>query len=148
MPTYTCITTQGLLNDDQKSSIAAAVTKAHAQVTGAPAYFAQVVFQQVTGGDCFIGARPLSHDHIFVEGRIRSGRKAADRDLLVKRLVRDVAAVAGVETFSVWVYLIELPPAAMVEFGHILPAPGEEKAWVESLSFEERERLQAVADSS
>jgi phenylpyruvate tautomerase PptA (4-oxalocrotonate tautomerase family) len=145
MPTYTCTAARGLLNARQKSAIAAALTKAHAEITGAPPYFAQVTFQEVAEGDHFIGGRPLGHDHVFIHGSIRSGRGAGDRDALMKRLVDDVAAAAGADTFSIWVYLLELPSAAMAEFGHILPEPGEESIWAEALPAEERARMQSIS---
>ena len=144
MPTYTCTTAEGLLSDTQKSGIAQAITTAHAEITGAPAYFAQVIFQEVPPGDHFIGGKPLAHDHIFVYGRIRGGRSAVDRKALIKRLTEDVAGIAGVPTFSVWTYLLELPAAAMVEFGHILPEPGDEPIWNDALPASERERMQAI----
>ena len=146
MPTYSCISANALLNAAQKKAIAVAITKAHAEVTGAPPYFAQVVFSQINEGDHFVGGNALRHDHVFVYGSIRAGRSAADRETLMKRLVNDVAAAAGVQTFSVWVYLTELPPAAMAEFGHILPQPGGEAAWAESLPVEERTRMQALSE--
>jgi phenylpyruvate tautomerase PptA (4-oxalocrotonate tautomerase family) len=145
MPTYTCTTARGLLSAGQKSAIAAAVTEAHGEITGAPAYFAEVIFQEVNEGDHFIGGRPLGHDHIFVYGQIRAGRSGAVRKALMKRLVEDVAVAAGVETYSVWVYLQELPPAAMAEFGHILPDAGDEQLWAEALPAEDRVRMLAIS---
>ena len=144
MPTYTCSIAKGLLSDTQKSGIAQAITTAHAEITGAPAYFAQVIFQEVSQGDHFIGGRPLAHDHVFVYGRIRGGRSAVDRKALVMRLSEEVAEIAGVPAFSVWTYLLELPAAAMVEFGHILPEPGDEPGWNNALPACDRERMQAI----
>ena len=145
MPTYICRCDRNLLDVAKKSDVARVITDVHSEITGAPAYFAQVHFCEVEGGNMFIGGRALEHDHIFIEGRIRSGRSAADREALIKRLVGDVAAVAGVETFAVWVYLLELPPAAMAEFGHILPEPGDETAWADALPNEDRVRMQAIS---
>ena len=71
MPTYTCTTAEGRLTADQKAAVAAAVTAAHAEITGAPPYFAQVMFNTVADGDHFMGGKPLGHDSIFVYGRIR-----------------------------------------------------------------------------
>lgn len=145
MPSYTCTAARGLLNAGRKNAIAAAVTKAHAEIIGEPAYFAQVIFQEVAEGGHFIGGRPLGHDHVFIHGSIRSGRSAGDRDALMKRLVDDVAAAAGADTFSIWVYLLELPPAAMAEFGHILPEPGNESVWAEALPADDRARMQSIS---
>jgi phenylpyruvate tautomerase PptA (4-oxalocrotonate tautomerase family) len=59
MPTYTWAAARGLLSAAQKSAIAAAITAAHAEITGASAYFAQVIFRDVNEGGHFIGGRPL-----------------------------------------------------------------------------------------
>ena len=144
MPTYTCTAVAGLIAPEKKVEIARAVTCAHAEITGAPAYFAQVIFQELPNGDHFIGGVPLGHDHVFVYGRIRGGRSAVDRKMLVRRLTDDVAGVLGLPAFSVWVYLLELPAAAMVEFGHILPEAGGEAEWTDALPAEDRARMEAI----
>lgn len=144
MPTYTCTAASGLLKPAQKAAIARAVTLAHAEITGAPAHFAQVIFEDVTDGNHYIGGIPLGHDHVFIYGRIRDGRSAVDRKALIKRLSGDVARAAGLDGFSVWVYLLELPAAAMVEFGHILPEAGDEAAWTEALPEADAERMRAI----
>ena len=144
MPTYTCTAAAGLLSPQHKSTVARAITLAHAEITGAPTHFAQVIFQEVPDGDHFIGGVPLGHDHLFVYGRIRDGRSAVDRKALIKRLTADVGEAAGLDRFAVWVYLLELPAAAMVEFGHILPEAGDEPQWAEALPEEDGRRMQAI----
>jgi phenylpyruvate tautomerase PptA (4-oxalocrotonate tautomerase family) len=144
MPTYTCAAAPGLLDPERRGAIARAVTAAHAEITGAPAYFAQVIFEGVAEGDHFIGGAPLAHDHLFVYGRIRAGRSAEVRNALMKRLVADVAKAANLPAFAIWVYLQELPPAAMAEFGHILPEPGDEAEWSRNLPAQDLERMQAI----
>jgi phenylpyruvate tautomerase PptA (4-oxalocrotonate tautomerase family) len=148
MPTYTCAAAAGLLDSERKRAIARAITTAHAEITGAPAYFAQVIFEDVAEGDHFIGGAPLAHDHLFVHGCIRAGRSAGDRNALMMRLVADVASAANLPAFAVWVYLLELPPAAMAEFGHILPKPGDEAEWSRNLPAQDRERMQAIVSGS
>lgn len=144
MPTYTCTSAEGLLDAAGKARIAEAITRAHAEVTGAPRHFAQVIFDEVRAGNHFVDGAPLAHDHVFVYGRIRAGRSAVDRQALVRRLVADVAESAGLGTFAVWVYLLELPARAMAEFGTILPEPGDEPAWTAALSDEHRERMARI----
>jgi phenylpyruvate tautomerase PptA (4-oxalocrotonate tautomerase family) len=41
MPTYFCTSTNGRLTSEQKSRIAGEITRIHAEVTGAPGFFAQ-----------------------------------------------------------------------------------------------------------
>ncbi len=144
MPTYTCIAAAGSLDSAQKSAIARVVTLAHAEITGAPTHFAQVIFRDVSPGDHFIGGTLPAHDHLFVSGCIRAGRSAVDRKALIRRLTADVATAAGADPFAVWVYLQELPAAAMVEYGHILPEAGEEPAWTEALPADDRRRMQEI----
>jgi phenylpyruvate tautomerase PptA (4-oxalocrotonate tautomerase family) len=148
MPTYHCVAADGLLGSPAKAAIAQAITRAHAEVTGAPPHFAQVVFQSVAAGDHYMGGEPLSHDHVFVDGHIRAGRSALDRAALIDRLVRDVARAASLPAFAIWVYIHELPAPAMAEFGHVLPEPGGETAWIESLSPAERQRMQTIGRRS
>jgi len=48
-------------------------------------------------------------------------------------IVKDVSAIAAVPEASIWIYLCNLEATDMVEFGHVLPRPGEEQSWFESL---------------
>ena len=41
----------------------------------------------------------------------------------------------------VWVYVSELPPTQMVEFGRVLPDHGKEAAWSAAMPAAERQRL-------
>jgi phenylpyruvate tautomerase PptA (4-oxalocrotonate tautomerase family) len=58
MPTYHCTRIEGGLSAQQKSKIAGEITRIHADVTGAPTYFAQVIFDEVKPGNYFIGGAP------------------------------------------------------------------------------------------
>jgi len=145
MPTYHCSARTGLLDAECKARIARAVTLAHAEVTGAPAHFAQVLFQDLLPDDHYVGGVPPGHDQVFVHGHIRGGRSVELRAALVRRLTDDVAAAARVDRFGVWIYLSEIPAAAMVEFGHVLPEAGQEAAWTDALPVADRERMEAIA---
>lgn len=138
MPTYRCLITAGSAADARRAEIAKAITNAHHQVTGAPSYFAQVIFDRFTEGDVFVGGEPPGHEHIYVQGFIRDGRSAVDRSALLRRLAQDVAVAAGVAPRVVWVYLAELPARHMIELGEVLPEAGEEAAWAERLPSELR----------
>jgi len=145
MPTYFCTSTNGRLTSEQKKKIAGEITRIHAEVTGAPSYFAQVIFNEVETGDWFMGGAPLHHEHIFVNGHIRAGRAAVDKTRMIKLMAEAVAAAAQVEsTRAVWVYVNELPPRQMIEFGHVLPEPGDEPAWTAALPEEDRAYMQKI----
>lgn len=133
MPTYRCTVLAGGAADKRRGAVAKAITRAHHEITGAPGYFAQVLFEAVRAADVFIGGGSLTHDHIFVHGFIREGRTTADRRALTERLLRDVAAAAETEPRLVWVYLSELPAQQMAEFGTVLPEAGDEEKWSDGL---------------
>lgn len=138
MPTYTVLAPAGQLSSQQKKTIAEKVTRTHNEVTGAPSFFAQVVFADIADGNWFIGGAPLQSDQIYIHGHIRGGRSAGMKRDLVVGLRDALAEGAEVPSSQVWSYIVELPPANMVEYGHVLPEPGEEAAWMEGLPPEDR----------
>ena len=144
MPTYTCTYRSGRIEARNRARIANVIARTHSEVTGAPLYFAQVIFNEVPSGYHFIGGKPANPDQIFVFGHIRAGRSAIDRKTLINKLTADIAIEARIDTFSVWVYIHELPPATMVEFGHILPEPGDEELWTESLPADDAARMLSI----
>jgi phenylpyruvate tautomerase PptA (4-oxalocrotonate tautomerase family) len=144
MPTYHCASPAGLLDASKKSAIAAAITRIHNAVTGAASFFAQVIFTDVTPGNHFMGGAPLASDQIFVHGFIRAGRSVPDRERLVTEMVAAIAGLSGLPKRSVWVYVSEIPARQMAEYGHILPEPGGEQAWLDRLPAEDRAYMQSV----
>lgn len=145
MPTYVCTTLEGRLSTEQKGKIASEITRIHCDVTGAPSYFAQVIFEEIKPSNYFMGGAPLKHDQLFVYGRIRDGRAAVDKARMIALMVKAVGAAAGVQNnCGVWIYIAELPARQMVEFGHVLPEAGGESAWTAALPAADREFMQSV----
>ena len=56
-----------------------------------------------------------------------------------------VGEAAGVRRTGVWVYIAELPARQMIEYGYVLPDPGDEEVWTNALPKEDREFMQSVA---
>jgi phenylpyruvate tautomerase PptA (4-oxalocrotonate tautomerase family) len=148
MPTYTVIVPRGQLDASHKARIAKGITRVHAETTGAPSYFAQVIFSEVDEGNYFVGGSPLSHRQIFVHGQIRGGRTAENKSALISSMLDAVAEAASVPRTSVWIYIIDLQARQMVEFGHVLPEPGDEPAWTAALPPSDREMMQAIGSRS
>jgi len=144
LPTYYCTTPRGLLNAAKKALIAKEITRVHNAVTGAATFFAQVIFSEVAAGDYFVGGAPLASDQVFVYGHIRAGRSVVERQRLVTDLVASLGQAAGVPKHLVWVYVTELPARQMAEYGHILPEPGDEDAWLDGLPATDRKYMLAV----
>ena len=144
MPTYVCTIEEGRLLPDQKRRIAGEITRIHCEVTSAPAFFAQVIFEEVKPGNYFMGGAPLAHDQIFIYGRVRAGRSVQDKLKMMKLMAEVVADAAAVSRTGVWIYIAELPPRQMMEYGYVLPEPGDEDVWTNALPTEDREFMQAV----
>ena len=145
MPTYTVTTPDGCLDDDQRAKIAREITRVHHETTGAPAYFAQVLFVEIKPGRYFVGGEPLNGKQVFVNGQIRAGRTIESKDALIRQMLAAVAQAAMVPANHVWVYISDLIPRQMAEFGHVLPEPGDEAKWAQGLPVADRAHMESFA---
>ena len=144
MPTYTVTTANVSLTSVQEGEIAAAITDAHHQNTGAPGFFAQVLFVTLPERKHYIGGKLNSTPQIYIHGLIRAGRTAAAKTGLLQQITSKVRDISGVGTEDLWVYVQDIPPEQMVEFGRVLPAPGAEEQWQKDLSPAKRQQLAAA----
>ena len=74
----------------------------------------------------------------------RAGRSAVERAALIRALLPKISEILGVPRYAIWIYLSELPARAMAEFGHMLPEPGDDDAWLAALPEEDRKRLEQL----
>jgi phenylpyruvate tautomerase PptA (4-oxalocrotonate tautomerase family) len=132
MPTYVCSLAEGSVDDGQKAAIAEALSRIHSDETGAPTYFVQVVIEEKTPTQRFLGGARVS-GQIWIRGDIRAGRTEAQRKAMMLRMMEEVGHITGIESQDIWVYLCNLAPTDMVEYGHVLPRPGEEATWYDNL---------------
>jgi phenylpyruvate tautomerase PptA (4-oxalocrotonate tautomerase family) len=133
MPTYICYAHEGRASAEQKSQIAAGIARIHSRYTGAPVAFCQCIFRDLQSGDHFIGLQPASPDGVFVYGHIRAERTDAAKNQILIGIRDLLTRVLSVPQSAVWVYLSDLARTDMIEFGHVLPEPGGEQAWVDEL---------------
>lgn len=151
MPTYVVRARAGAISPAARVELAGRITAAHAEATGAPRSFVQVFCEDVpddhgpgsAGSRHMVGGEPAG-DTVFVQGHIRAGRGATTTAGLLRALRDAVVEVVGVPAAAVWVYLAELPPTMMLEFGEVLPPPGEEEAWRAALPDDTRRRMDAL----
>ena len=143
MPTYTVTAPEGCLDDDRRAKIAREITRVHHETTGAPAYFAQVLFVEIKPGRYFVGGGPLRGKQVFVNGQIRAGRTVESKDALIRQMAAAVGQAAMLPANHVWVYISDLIPRQMVEFGHVLPEPGDEAKWAEGLPAADRAHMES-----
>ena len=133
MATYSIYYAGVSLNTHQKFTLAQEITKIHADVTGAEAYFAQVIFKEIDLHDCFIGGVLLDQPHIFLSGQIRHGRSEQIKKQLLVEIEIAIQMTAKLASHQIWAYLDELAPSLMIEYGQILPSVGNDKAWFSTL---------------
>ena len=101
-----------------------------------------MIFHDVPEGNYFVGGRPLKElDHVYLHGTIRGGRDSATKELMLVELMRVVSKSAQLEEHCIQVYLSDIPARQVLEFGKILPLPGEEAAWFDSIPQSLRDRL-------
>lgn len=141
MPTYICRAASKRLDAATRAALAATITRIHTETTGAQGFFVQVLFEAIGPGTCFLAGRPADDSHCFIHGHIRAGRSALDRAALIDRLLEAAAATLRMPRHAIWVYIAELPPRAMAEYGATLPEPGDEALWLAGLPDETRRML-------
>ena len=144
MPTYIVKYSNFKLTPKQKKFIADGITKTHSKFTGANTFFAQVIFQKNEKSSHFMGGKLAKNKEIFLNGQIRAGRTLIIKKKLILGLREVLTQNTKLKKDFVWVYLEDLPPQQMIEYGEILPKSGEEKKWFKSLSVSLRKRLKRL----
>jgi phenylpyruvate tautomerase PptA (4-oxalocrotonate tautomerase family) len=144
MPSYTVYAAAGALSSAQRAELAESITALHSEHTGAPRSFVQTIFLTVPADAYFIGAEPADPRCVWVYGHIRQGRAETVRTAMAEDMATAVQRVAGVPRQFVWVYLNELARTDMIEFGSVLPVPGQEATWIEAMDPEIRDYLRAL----
>ena len=141
MPTYTVTNSNFNLSLKQQKKLAEGITKVHNIVTGANTYFAQVIFNKTKKNNHFMGGKKVREPSLFLLGQIRSGRSKKVKDKLISDL-KDVLVVnSKLDETQVWVYINDLPPSQMIEYGAVLPESGKENEWFKNLSVQLKKKL-------
>lgn len=144
MPTY-AITSARPFTAEERARIAQSVTEIHAVEATAPRYFVQVLFNALEPGTIFLGGAPASPDHVWVRADIRAGRSREQKARLMTRIMRETSDILGISEQDVWVYISDIPALGVLEFGTVLPEPGEEEQWLAALPEALREKLRNAA---
>ena len=147
MPTYTVTHSNFKLQTKTKVKIAKGITKVHNIVTGANTYFAQVIFNKTKNNDHYMGGKKVREPQLFLHGQIRSGRSAKIKKKLILGLRKILIKNTNLRKENVWVYLEDLLPDQMIEYGEVLPKSGQEKKWFNSLTPSLRKRLRNMEKS-
>ena len=144
MPTYTITNSNFTLNSKQKTDIAKGITKIHSRVTGANTYFAQVIFNKTKDNNHFMGGKRVKEQQIFLHGQIRAGRSSKIKKELILELRDILIKKSKLDETQVWVYIADLKPSQMIEYGAILPESGQETKWFNNLKPKLKKKLLAL----
>jgi phenylpyruvate tautomerase PptA (4-oxalocrotonate tautomerase family) len=111
-----------------KPRIAKAITDAHVGATGAPALFVHVYFNELPPGIAYSAAEPDTK-LTGIQGAIRAGRTLDQKQTLIKRIVDPWSEITGQPKKEVLAGLTEIDSDITMEYGLILPHPGDESEW-------------------
>src|SRR5277367_5119851 len=128
MPIYQCAAPAGMLTNEMKARIAAAITDAHVEATGAPRAFVHVFFNQMPRGVSY-SADGLDPKITGITGSVREGRTLAVKQKLIKTIVAKWSEITGQSPKEVVAGLSEIDSDVTMEYGLILPHPGGEDEW-------------------
>ena len=144
MPTYTVTYSNLNLSSRQQKNLAEGITKVHNVVTGANTYFAQVIFNKTKKNNHFMGGKLVKESSLFLLGQIRAGRSKKVKDKLISDLKNILVQNSKLDETQVWVYINDLPPSQMIEYGTVLPESGKEGEWFKNLSPKLRKKLSSI----
>ena len=144
MPTYTVKYSNFNLSQKQKNLLAKDFSSIHSKFTGANTFFAQVIFQKNEKNSHFMGGKLVKTKEIFLNGQIRSGRTSKGKKQIILGLRKNLIKKTNLKKDYVLVYLEDLLPDQMIEYGEVLPKSGQEKKWFNSLKSSLRKRLRKM----
>ncbi|MCX6466912.1 MAG: tautomerase family protein [Pseudonocardiales bacterium] len=124
MPFYRFTVPTGGATLRHKAEVAAAVTKVHCEVTGAPARYVHCAFVEVAPDSIFVAGEPVSGPRMV--GLLREGRSVEVRARLLHGFADAWSAITGDAKEDLAIFLHEVPGANVMEEGVILPEAADE----------------------
>ncbi|WP_430336071.1 tautomerase family protein [Rhodococcus sp. ACT016] len=127
MPIYTCTTTASKLTSDTKAALAAEIGNIHSAINHVPSAYVTVVFHELPQDSIYSGGVPASP--VLVSSWVREGHPADETSRLATEIAAAVTRITSAPAEQVTVVIQPGPARFAVEFGRVLPEPGDEAAW-------------------
>ena len=125
MPFYQFTVPSGSTTARKKAEVAAAVTTAHAEITGAPREYVNCSFTEVPPGSIFAGGSAVEHGRMV--GIIRQGRSQDVKRKLMTALADAWLSVTGESAEDIALFVHEVPGYQVMEYGQMLPEAAEDQ---------------------
>jgi phenylpyruvate tautomerase PptA (4-oxalocrotonate tautomerase family) len=119
MPNYQFTVPTGGATLQHKAEVAAAMTKVHSEVTGAPGAYVHCSFVEVSPESIYVSGEPASGSRMV--GIIRQGRSTEVKAKLIHGLADAWCEITGDPKKSLAIFLQEIPGANALEDAVILP---------------------------
>lgn len=129
MPIYRCLVQKNRLDGEQKRKVASEITRIHAEVTGAPESFVDVIFGEMVRGDWFTGGELSSRS--LIQAHIRAGRTDEQKTRLMSAISQSWKQVTGQAEQDLEITLTDIEAKNIMRGGMLLPRAGEEHQWLE-----------------
>ena len=107
-----------------KAEIAAAFTKVHGEVTGAPSAYVQCSFTEVAPDSIYNAGEPATAPRMV--GLIREGRSTETRGKLIHGLADAWCAITGDAKDEIALFIVEIPGSNVMEGGELLREASED----------------------
>jgi phenylpyruvate tautomerase PptA (4-oxalocrotonate tautomerase family) len=128
MPIYTCTTVESVLNAETKAALAGEIAQIHSAINHVPSTYVNVVFQELPADNVYTDGKPARP--LLITGWVRAGHPENDTTRLATSIAATATRITGIPAERVMVVFQSSPAHYAVEGGRVLPAPGEEAAWL------------------
>lgn len=119
MPLYTLTTQTGVLSGAAKAKLADEIATFHADYSGVPKGWVQVVFHEYPPGNGFTAGQPAAVAALTL--LIRTGRSVEYKRGMVQRLWELLQNATGAPDNQIVIGVSEVPPSQAMEMGKIMP---------------------------
>jgi 4-oxalocrotonate tautomerase family enzyme len=124
VPYYQFTVPTGGATLQHKAEVAAAMTKVHSEVTGAPAAYVHCSFVEVGQGSLFAAGEAVEGPKMV--GLIREGRSTEVRKQLITEIADAWCEITGDRKKDIAIFIHEVPGANVMEDGVILPESADD----------------------